>query len=84
MNGLASGATIIISGHCGSKDEKQMHCSIRTACTVAVILGVICSVGGVLLTPWMLNVMVRAGDGLWQSFCVYLHLFWRYLVHGTL
>ena len=50
MNGLASGATIIISGHCGSKDEKQMHCSIRTACTVAVILGVICSVGGVLLT----------------------------------
>ena len=57
MNGLASGATIIISGHCGSKDEKQMHCSIRTACTVAVILGVICSVGGVLLTPWMLNVM---------------------------
>ena len=29
MNGLASGATIIISGHCGSKDEKQMHCSIR-------------------------------------------------------
>ena len=70
MNGLASGATIIISGHCGSKDEKQMHCSIRTACTVAVILGV--------------KRYVRAGDGLWQSFCVYLHLFWRYLVHGTL
>ena len=59
MNGLASGATIIISGHCGSKDEKQMHCSIRTACTVAVILGVICSVGGVLLTPGMLIVMLR-------------------------
>lgn len=28
MNGLASGATIIISGHCGSKDEKQMHLSL--------------------------------------------------------
>ena len=67
MNGLASGATIIISGHCGSKDEKQMHCSIRTACTVAVILGVICSVGGVLLTPWIVKRYVRAGDGLWQS-----------------
>ena len=79
MNGLASGATIIISGHCGSKDEKQMHCSIRTACTVAVILGVICSVDSVDVKRY-----VRAGDGLWQSFCVYLHLFWRYLVHGTL
>ena len=53
MNGLASGATILISGHCGSGDERQMHCSIRTACTVAVILGVVCSIGGVILTPWM-------------------------------
>ena len=57
MNGLASGATILISGHCGSGDERQMHCSIRTACTVAVILGVVCSIGGVLLTPWMLHIM---------------------------
>ena len=57
MNGLATGATILISGHCGSGDERQMHCSIRTACTVAVILGVVCSIGGVLLTPWMLHIM---------------------------
>ena len=57
MNGLATGATILISGHCGSGDERQMHCSIRTACTVAVILGVVCSVGGVILTPWMLQIM---------------------------
>lgn len=57
MNGLATGATIMISGHCGSGDEEQMHCSIRTACTVAVLLGIVCSIGGVLLTPWMLHVM---------------------------
>ena len=57
MNGLATGATILISGHCGSGDKRQMHCSIRTACTVAVILGVVCSVGGVILTPWMLQIM---------------------------
>lgn len=57
MNGLATGATIMISSHCGSGDEEQMHCSIRTACTVAVLLGIVCSIGGVLLTPWMLHVM---------------------------
>ena len=57
MNGLATGATILISGHCGSGDKRQMHCSIRTACTVAVILGVVCSMGGVILTPWMLQIM---------------------------
>ena len=57
MNGLATGATIMISGHCGSGDKEQMHCSIRTACTVAVLLGIVCSIGGVLLTPWMLDIM---------------------------
>ena len=34
MNGLATGATILISGHCGSGDERQMHCSIRTGCRI--------------------------------------------------
>ena len=81
MNGLASGATIIISGHCGSKDEKQMHCSIRTACTVAVILGVICSVGGVLLTPWMLNVMSVPETVYGRAFaytCIYFGGIWSW------
>lgn len=57
MNGLASGATILISRCFGSGDEKEMHCSIRTACTVALLLGIICSVAGVLLTPGMLTLL---------------------------
>ena len=57
MNGLATGATIMISGYYGSGDLEETHCSIRTACTVAVLLGVLCSLGGVLLTPWMLRIM---------------------------
>lgn len=85
MNGLASGATIIISGHCGSKDEKQMHCSIRTACTVAVILGVICSVGGVLLTPWMLNVMSVPETVYGRAFaytCIYFGGIWSMVLYN--
>ncbi len=57
MNGLASGATILISRCYGSGDEKEMHCAIRTACTVAVLLGIVCSIGGVLLTPGMLKLL---------------------------
>lgn len=57
MNGLAAGATIMISGYYGSGNKEELHCSIRTACTVAVLLGILCSLGGVLLTPWMLNIM---------------------------
>ena len=57
MNGLAAGATILISGCCGSGDREELNCSIRTACTAAVLLGIVCSIGGVLLTPWMLKIM---------------------------
>lgn len=57
MNGLASGATILISRCFGSGNKKEMHCSIRTACTVAVLLGIACSIGGVLLTPAMMKLL---------------------------
>ncbi len=57
MNGLAAGATILISGCCGSGDREELNCSIRTACTAAVLLGIVCSIGGLLLTPWMLKIM---------------------------
>lgn len=57
MNGLAAGATILISRYYGAKDRESLHCSIRTAYTVAIVLGVICSVAGALLTPFFLNVM---------------------------
>lgn len=67
MNGLAAGATIIISGYFGAKEKEGLHCAVRTALLVAFFLGIICSVGGVLLTPWLLQIMsvpeeVRAGS----------------------
>lgn len=62
MNGLAAGATIMISGYYGSGDKAEMHCSIRTACTAALLLGILCALGGVLLTPWMLKIMSVPGE----------------------
>ena len=85
MNGLASGATILISGHCGSGDERQMHCSIRTACTVAVILGVVCSIGGVLLTPWMLHIMSVPEEVYGRALiytCIYFGGIWSMVLYN--
>lgn len=62
MNGLAAGATILISRFYGAKDRESLHCSIRTAYTVAVILGVICSVAGVLMIPFFLDIMAVPKD----------------------
>ena len=85
MNGLATGATILISGHCGSGDERQMHCSIRTACTVAVILGVVCSIGGVLLTPWMLHIMSVPEEVYGRALiytCIYFGGIWSMVLYN--
>ena len=85
MNGLAIGATILISGHCGSGDERQMHCSIRTACTVAVILGVVCSIGGVLLTPWMLHIMSVPEEVYGRALiytCIYFGGIWSMVLYN--
>ncbi len=57
MNGLAAGATILISRYYGARDRESLHCSIRTAYTVAVVLGLVCSAAGVWLTPFFLDVM---------------------------
>ena len=44
MNGLATGATIMISRYFGAKDKEGLHCAVRTALLLAGILGIICAV----------------------------------------
>ena len=43
MNGLAAGATILISGCYGAKDEEGLRCCVRTANTLALVLGASCA-----------------------------------------
>lgn len=62
MNGLAAGATILISGYYGAKDEEGLRCCVLTANTVALVLGVVCAIAGVILTPWLLGIMAVPED----------------------
>ena len=62
MNGLAAGATIIISRYFGAKATEHLHRSIRTAITIAFVLGIISSFGGVLFTPQLLKLMRVPAD----------------------
>ncbi len=74
MNGLAAGATILISRYYGAKDRESLHCSIRTAYTVAVVLGILCSIAGVLLTPFLLDVMAVPKD-IYAQTAVYTRIY---------
>ena len=57
MNGLAAGATILISRATGAEDHADLRHSIHAALAVAAALGLVFTVGGVLLTPWLMRVM---------------------------
>ena len=57
MSGLSAGATILISRFYGARDPKSLHCCVRTAHTLALILGIICAAAGVMLTPALLHIM---------------------------
>lgn len=85
MTGLSAGATILISGHFGSKDERQMHCCVRTACTLAVLLGILCSLGGILLSPWMLH-MVSVPEEVYERAaaytCIYFGGIWSMILYN--
>ena len=43
MNGLSAGATILISKYYGAKDEEGLRCCVRTAGTLALVLGASCA-----------------------------------------
>lgn len=67
MNGLATGATIMISRYFGAKDKEGLHCAVRTALLLAGILGIICAAAGAVFSPWLLDIMyvpeeVRTGS----------------------
>lgn len=62
MSGLSAGTTILISGYYGARDKEGMHCSIRTAYTVALVLGLVFSAAGVFFTPALLNLMTVPED----------------------
>ena len=62
LSGLSAGATIVISKYFGSRDEEELDCSIHTAYTIAIVLGIACSVIGVILAPQLINLMAVPAD----------------------
>lgn len=62
MNGLASGATILISRAFGAKNHLDLRHSVYSGLAVSVLLGVVFTAAGVLATPWLMHVMSIPAD----------------------
>lgn len=87
MNGLSAGATILISGYYGAKDEKSLRCSVRTANTLALVLGILCAIAGVLFTPQLLDIMAVPQDIYPQTFLycrIYFGGIWAMVLYNMM
>lgn len=62
FTGLSSGASVIISQFFGAGDRKNLHKGLHTAYAFSIIFGIITSIAGWFLTPWMLRITKTPSD----------------------
>ena len=60
--GLSSGAGVIISQYFGAKEEEKANKTVHTAMALTLVMAVIFTIVGILMTPFALNLMLQA-DG---------------------
>ena len=60
--GLSTGASVVISQYYGANDHKKLHDAVHTSIMMTLILGVIMTFVGILLSPTLLNFMKTPAD----------------------
>jgi len=74
FNGLANGAAVIIAQYYGAKDRKSLHVGVHTAYLFSVVISLIVSLTGTVLTPWLLKIMNTPQDMMADSI-TYLRIY---------
>lgn len=62
FEGIAAGAGVIISRYYGARDNEKLHSAVHTSVAFALATGIILTVLGTLLTPWILRLMGTPED----------------------
>lgn len=60
--GLSSGAGVVISQYYGAKDREKLRSAVQTTMSLTLMMCVVLTVLGVLLTPYMLRLMDTPDD----------------------
>lgn len=79
FNGLANGAAVIIAQYYGAKDREKLHTGLHTAYTFSIVVSVIVTTLGTLLTPWLLQIMNTPED-MMPSSTVYLRIYFMGII----
>lgn len=76
FGGLAGGAGAVISQYYGAKKEEEVQKTVHTAMVMTLVLSVILTVIGVLVTPFMLELMKTPAEVLPESTAYLSIYFW--------
>lgn len=74
FNGVSIGASVIISQYYGAHDEEDLYKSVQTTMALTFLCGVIFTVVGYSMTPFMLQLMATPEDVL-QPASTYLRIY---------
>lgn len=68
FSGFATGAGVIISQYYGAKDEEKVRRAVHTSMALTLVLGVLFTAVGILLTPTILTWMFATEDGVGEVY----------------
>ena len=74
FTGLSAGASVIISQFYGANDRENMQKGLHTAYAFSIIFGVITSIAGLILTPWLLEITKTPAD-IFDDSVLYLRIY---------
>ncbi len=76
--GLSSGAGVVISQYYGAKKVDKVHDAVHTSIAMTLILGIVFTIVGILMTPIFLGLMLKgedSGDGVFHYARQYLTIY---------
>lgn len=72
--GLSSGAGVVISQYYGAKRFNEVQKTVHTAITMTIVLGVLFTAIGIMMTPFMLRFM-KTPDNVFPESSAYLRIY---------
>lgn len=77
--GLASGATVVIAQYYGNRDREGVRKSVRSGMFMAIVLGAIMTVVGIVFAPDLLK-MMNVPDDVYKYSLVYMQIYFVGLI----
>ncbi|CDD62327.1 putative uncharacterized protein [Clostridium sp. CAG:505] len=77
--GLASGATVIIARYYGARDRIKLDNALHTAIALSIVGGIVTAVAGILLTPFLLQMMNTPADVI-EGSTMYLRIYFAGII----